>query len=146
MRNIVNIKIKSVSVKIIVGTAGILGIILFLSKIIGGYLNTEDRTLAIGDKVIVQNAVAADGREGVYLRVNPGRGIPRKGSVFNGAIGTIMKGPEDGDDHRWWKIQWDAEQGEDKIKWSPAHPCNKPPCEAWIAEIVNGAVVLSKKN
>ena len=141
----INIKIKKVTIKIGVGV-GVLAVILYLSKIIGGYLNTENETLAIGDKVIVQNAVAADGGEGVKIRVNPGRGIPRKGWVFNGATGTIMKGPEDEDNHRWWKIQWDAEQEEDKIKWSPDHPCDKPPCEAWIAEMVNGAVVLSEKN
>ena len=146
MKNMINIKIKSANVKIIVGAVGILGIILFLLKIIVGYVNTANETLAIGDRVIVQNAVAGDGGEGVRLRVNPGTGNPRKGWVFNGAIGTVIKGPEDGDDHRWWKVLWDAGQGTDKIRWNSRYPCDAPPCEAWVAEVINGFVVLAEKN
>ena len=146
MKNMINIKIKSANVKIIVGAVGILGIILFLLKIIVGYVNTANETLAIGDRVIVQNAVAGDGGEGVRLRVNPGTGNPRKGWVFNGATGTVIKGPEDEGDHRWWKVLWDAGQGTDKIRWNARYPCDAPPCEAWVAEVINGFVVLAEKN
>ena len=146
MKNMINIKIKSANFKIIVGAVGILGIILFFLKIIVGYVNTANETLAIGDEVIVQNAVAGDGGEGVRLQANPGTGSPCKGWVFNGATGTVIKGPKDEGDHRWWKVLWDAGQGTDKIRWNPRHPCDAPPCEVWVAEVINDFVVLAEKN
>ena len=145
MKNKINIKIKNMKIKIIVGAVGVLGIILYLFKTIVGP-NIANTTLAIGDEVIVQNAVAADGREGINIRVNPGTGSDRKGWVFNGATGTVMKGPKNEDDYRWWEIQWDAGQGEDKVKWRSEYPCDKPPCKAWVAEMIDGSVVLAKKN
>ena len=106
------------------------------------YLKTNNNSLVIGDEVIVQNAVASDGKEGVYLRRNSNRGNKEVGAVFNGATGKIIKGPESEDDHRWWKVLWNAGP---KVDWSREYPCNQPPCEAWIAEKVNDVVVLAKK-
>ena len=149
MENETNIKIKNIikieNLKITIPvTLSVFGIIFALFKIIGGYLNTEG-TLVIGDEVIVQNAVATDGKPGVHLRANPGTGSSRKGAVFNGATGKVMKGPEDEDGFRWWKVQWDAGQGENRIRWDPQYPCDEPPCEAWMAEVINGFVVLASK-
>ena len=130
---------KSKRIKFVIKITIPIGIIFFL---IVNYLKTYNNPLGIGYEVIVQNAVASDGKKGVFLRENPGRGNAPVGAVFNGATGTIMKGPETEDDHRWWKVQWDVDS---EINWSPEYPCNQSPCEAWIAEKVNGVAVLAKR-
>ena len=147
MKNKISIKIKNMKIVVTVMKIAVpIGVLAGILYFLGGYLNTANETLAIGDEVIVQNAVAADGREGINIRVNPGTGSDRKGWVFNGATGTVMKGPKNEDDYRWWEIQWDAGQGEDKVKWRSEYPCDKPPCKAWVAEMIDGSVVLAKKN
>ena len=132
---------KSRRIKFVIKITIPIGIIFLIVNFVD-YLKTYNNPLGIGYEVIVQNAVASDGKKGVYLRENPGRGNAPVGAVFNGATGTIMKGPETEDDHRWWKIQWDVDS---EINWSPEYPCNQSPCEAWVAEKVNGVAVLAKK-
>lgn len=98
--------------------------------------------LAIGDRVIVQNAVSADGRtSGVRIRDTPeiDPNNHRDNWLFNGATGTVIGGPVEADDFTWWEIRWDAGQREDEII------CNDDPCIGWSAEIINGSVILAER-
>ena len=97
--------------------------------------------LAIGDRVISQNTISADGTvRGVRIRdtpeINPNN--HRDNWLFNGATGTVIDGPVEADNFTWWKIRWDAGQGEDEII------CNDNPCIGWSAEIINGSVILAE--
>ena len=33
-----------------------------------------------------------------------------------------------------------------KLDENSRYPCDEPPCEAWVAEVINGFVVLAEKN
>ena len=135
--------LKKVKFKIVVKITIPIGIILLLLFYI---VPRNNNSLAIGDHVIVQNAVALDGGKGIRLREIYGKGIDEIGWVFNGATGTIIGGPEPADDYRWWEVQWDVGQGADKISWLPNHSDKHLSYKAWIAEKINGIVVLAKKN
>lgn len=104
-----------------------------------------ENPLEIQDRVVVKNAVASDGSPGVALRPIPGTGLREKGWALNYATGIIINGPEYKEGYRWWKVQWDVEQDENKMQWYPEHPCNHPPCEAWIADKIGSVIVLIQK-
>lgn len=98
--------------------------------------------LAIGDRVIVQNAISRDGTvRGVRIRDTPeiAPDNHRDNWLFNGATGTVIGGPVEADDFTWWEIRWDAGQAEEEII------CNDNPCIGWSAEIINGSVILAER-
>lgn len=95
----------------------------------------EPEKLRIGVFVIVQNV------DPIGLRT---RGKPKLGDqfitghVFDGAIGEIVDGPVENDDHIWWKIHWRRDNPKHIVTWIPGlkDVCRKEFCTVWSAQFV----------
>lgn len=75
------------------------------------YANQRCPTLYIGDRVTVQNIGEKNvGNIGLAVRPTPGDPVA-KTRLFDGAQGTIRKGPKPWGHHIWYEIEWDVPIG-----------------------------------
>ena len=109
--------------------------------------------LRIGVFVIVQNVnqILENGRpHGLHTRGKPRLGVQFiTGHVFNGAIGEIVDGPVENDNHIWWKIHWNRDNPKHIVTWIPGleEVCRQEFCTVWSAQFVKevkGPVLIRK--
>ena len=117
--------------------------------VIEGGLDAPPDELAIGDKVIVQNAskILENGKpHGIHTRTEPELGDEFiSGHVFDGAVGTIFGGPRDDGTYTWWHILWNL--NDPNVTWvsNVEDKCKNEQCFVWSAESIQGEVILIKK-
>ena len=78
------------------------------------YANHRCPTLYVGDRVTVQNV----GDIGLIVRETAGGNQVDEARVFDGAQGTIRKGPKPWQHHIWYEIKWDVPIDGDGENWS----------------------------
>lgn len=113
----------------------------------------DEEELRIGVFVIVQNVnqILENGQpHGLHTRGQPKLGDQFiAGHVFNGAIGEIVDGPVENDDHIWWKIHWNRDNPKHIVTWIPGleEVCRQEFCTVWSAQFVKevkGPVLIRK--
>ena len=113
----------------------------------------EQEELRIGVFVIVQhvNQILENGQpHGLHTRGEPKLGDRFiTGHVFNGAIGEIVDGPVENDNHIWWKIHWNRDNPKHIVTWIPGleEVCRQEFCTVWSAQFVKeveGPVLIRK--
>ena len=118
----------------------------------GGDIDPPEE-LRIGVFVTVQNVnhILENGvPHGLHTRARPQLGDRFiTGHVFNGAIGEIVDGPIEADNHIWWKIHWNRDNAFHIVTWIPGleEGCREEFCEVWSAQFVkevNGPVLIRK--
>lgn len=118
----------------------------------GGNIDPPEE-LRIGVFVTVQNVnhILEDGLpHGLHTRAEPRLGDRFiTGHVFNGAIGEIVDGPIEADNHIWWKIHWNRDNAFHIVTWIPGleEVCREEICEVWSAQFikeVKGPVLIRK--
>ena len=124
----------------------------------GAAVNIED---VVGDPIPENNPIEEppedeheELRIGVFVivqHVNPlglrTRGQPKLGDqfitgrVFNGAIGEIVDGPVENDNHIWWEIHWNRDNPKHIVTWIPGleEVCRQEFCTVWSAQFVKEA-------
>lgn len=118
----------------------------------GGNIDPPEE-LRIGVFVTVQNVnhILEDGLpHGLHTRGEPRLG-PQfiTGHVFNGAIGEIVDGPVEEDNHIWWQIHWRRDNAFHIVTWIPGleEVCREEACKVWSAQFikeVEGPVLIRK--
>lgn len=110
---------------------------------VGGGVDIDPpEELKIGGSVIVQNVnhILEDGLpHGLHTRSKPKLGNQFiTGHVFNGAIGEIVDGPVEADNHIWWKIEWNPDNDFRTVTWIPGleEVCRENPCKVWSAQFI----------
>lgn len=118
----------------------------------GGDIDPPEE-LRIGVFVTVQNVnhiLEGGVPHGLHTRAEPKLGDQFiTGHVFNGAIGEIVDGPIETDNHIWWKIQWNRDNAFHIVTWIPGleEVCREEFCEVWSAQFVKevkGPVLIRK--
>lgn len=113
----------------------------------------EQEKLRIGVFVIVQNVnqILENGQpHGLHTRGKAKLGDQFiTGHVFNGAIGEIVDGPVENDNHIWWKIHWNRDNPKHIVTWIPGieEVCRQEFCTVWSAQFVKeveGPVLIRK--